>query len=250
LGVASVWIVAAFLWGDSPLRDLIVWSVVYALIQLLVPDSEWFRKWADREQKTLEYYARLDSMDRDISTLDQTLWSRYRAVSALVEQIEEHLRDQPAALREALEDAEKRARSLKRTFYRIGERYTRLVRFLNSAQPSALNQQLKELPTAEETPAELRGVLANRRKMLQARVSRLEAIQKEKPVLFEQLNAVEDALSLLRDHVVAPLEGARVRVDVEEICKDVTTYESSTEEIAAALEDLAEAEAEVSRGRR
>jgi CHASE3 domain sensor protein len=78
--------------------------------------------------------------------------------------------------------------------------------------------------------------------VLKTRLERVQHIKGLKPMLEAQLGALEEALALVRDQVLAPATPAKVRVDVDSIL--VSIEDNTAQEILDALHDVEDSVAE------
>lgn len=251
LALSLLWCLACLFTGDMSAEAIGTVLTAEVLYQIFAPDWAFFVDLVDQETNHRKVEAALEAkQNAKFAITDYGLQTRYLRMVEQEQAIKLHLANQPPEIA-ALLDTASVASNLVRNFLRVAVSLSGIQKFLSQADPRKIEAVLDELEGRQQPledgsyqfPEGLRELEAKRISVLSARLDKIAAVEVRKPELETQLAALEDTMQLMHDQLLAPTEGEKVRVDVEEILRSVNS--NATSEVSTALMDAEDAEDEI-----
>jgi DNA-binding transcriptional MerR regulator len=244
--LASIlWCAIAILRGSFAI-DLTLVVFAELIYQLFSPDLKFVREGAARleqEKREKERLEAIDSAERSLRNFDMI--TKYRTMVDLENEIRGHIQNQPPEVQEILGEVLTKSSSILRSFLRVGRSLSDIRIFLDRTSEERMGLTLVDLENRRNdpaTPEAVKAMIGKRILVLKTRLERVQHIKGLKPMLEAQLGALEEALALVRDQVLAPATPAKVRVDVDSIL--VSIEDNTAQEILDALHDVEDSVAE------
>lgn len=265
LAIGMLWCMAMSFSPQGATLDWILLLAAEALYQVFGPDMKSVKAGVDlkalKDRSTASWQARTDA---GAKLLGES-YSGYQSLLDLEREVQEYILTQPAELKDVLMEMAPKVGHLVRQYLRLGKDYSVLQEFISRSNPGDLEAKVKGLHAdlaPVETPApgkdgkpgratrvekspEVKAILTKRLAVVQARLDKISAARAQLPILEAQMGSVSELAHLLRDQVMAPMNGTGVRiVDLDALMKDVQT-DLGVSDIRQIIEIGEDAEAEM-----
>ncbi len=176
---------------------------------------------------------------RLVASLTPELGTRYQEVRRLYDDIRQGARDSGAVANDLLAEELEKLDALLDAFLRLLVTWLRYRRYLNRTDENAIVKEIAHLRGRLERTydADTQRITRQNLEILEKRLERIEAIQRDYLNLQAQLEVIEDTFQLVNDQMVSLRSPGALGIDLNQIVSGVEMTEAVLQETNALIAD-------------